>query len=340
MFVDGALSSKDGAFIEYSWAKPNERNFAKKLGFVKLYQKRGWVVGSGLYLEDIESVIKQSKKALEDRVDRYITLVVVISSFVILFLGILSFIVASKTNEAFESYNKEKERAMFHQSRLARMGVMISMIAHQWRQPLTELSSILMELETALKFKQMSEKMVQGSIKESERIVEFMSNTIEDFRNFFKPDKEAKEFLVDESCFEAIHLIEATLQNQNITLYKEIQSKAKVFGYPREFAQVIINLLTNAKDILLERSSANPMIKISSKVENQTLFVVVQDNGGGVDAQIEDKIFDPYFSTKKSTQGSGLGLYMSKMIIEKNMGGELVYQKKSDGAQFTIKIPL
>lgn len=338
MFVENAIKYKDGAFIEYSWAKPNKKEFAKKLGFVKHYEKLGWVIGSGLYMEDIECFLQESKRALEARIQKYINTVVLFSIAAILILSVLSFMIAQKTSEAFSKYNEEKERAMFHQSRLARMGVMISMIAHQWRQPLTELSSILMEIETTIRFKKANEFMLQESIKESEKLIDFMSNTIDDFRNFFKPDKEAKHFEVDKACLDACNLIDATLHNSGIALHKHFISNVRVFGYQREFSQVIINLLTNAKDILLEREIKNPTISISTKKEIFHVIISVEDNAQGVNKEIGEKIFEPYFSTKNSTQGSGLGLYISKMIIEKNMEGELRYENTSHGAKFTIRI--
>ena len=178
-FIDQTVKNPEGIFIEYYWQKPEELHFSKKLGFFRLYEKYNWVIGSGLYVDDIQKSIYENKKLLEEKIDKYIRLVVLISSLIILFIGLISFFMSKKITEVFEKYQEnvrkkevlledinknlelkvqkaiddvqKKDRAMLHQSRLARMGIMLSMIAHQWRQPLSEVSGILMELETASK---------------------------------------------------------------------------------------------------------------------------------------------------------------------------------------------
>ncbi|MBU0924028.1 HAMP domain-containing histidine kinase, partial [bacterium] len=233
---------------------------------------------------------------------------------------------------------QKKDRAMLHQSRLARMGTMLSMIAHQWRQPLSEVSGILMELETASKFKKADDTMIQESVKESNKVIQFMSYTIDDFRNFFKPDKQKVYFYIEDSCYEAISLIGASIKNYNITLNKKIKCNCEIYGYKREFAQVLLNLMSNAKDALIQKEIKNPTIDLEVDYIDGYSIVTIKDNAGGVNTEHMDLIFEPYFTTKGSLQGTGLGLYMSKMIIEKNMGGELSVENKDDGAVFKVKI--
>jgi signal transduction histidine kinase len=352
-FIDETIKKPNGIFIEYFWQKPNEANFSKKIGFFRLYEKYNWVIGSGLYVDDIQKSISENKRLLEEKIDKYIRLVVFISSLVIVFIGLISFFMSKKITEVFQTYQEnvrkkeilledinknlelkvqvaidevqKKDRAMLHQSRLARMGIMLSMIAHQWRQPLSEVSGILMELETASKFHKVSDEMIKESVNESNKLIQFMSYTIDDFRNFFKPDKEKVNFYIEDSCYEAISLITASIKNYNITLNKKIICNCEIYGYKREFAQVLLNLMSNAKDALIQR-----------EIENS--IVTVKDNAGGVEKEYLDLIFEPYFTTKSSLQGTGLGLYMSKMIIEKNMGGELSVENKDDGAIFKVKI--
>lgn len=171
-FIDESIKNPNGVFIEYYWQKPEEVHFSKKLGFFRLYEKYNWVIGAGLYVDDIQKSIYENKKVLEEKIDKYIRLVVLISSLVILFIGLISFFMSKKITEVFEKYQEnvrkkevlledinknlelkvqkaiddvqKKDRAMLHQSRLARMGIMLSMIAHQWRQPLSEVSGILL----------------------------------------------------------------------------------------------------------------------------------------------------------------------------------------------------
>ncbi len=363
-FIDDTIKHPEGIFIEYYWQKPKNVHFSQKLGFFKLYEKYSWVIGAGLYMDNIQSSILRDKKLLEKRINKYIRFVVIISFLVLISIGFLSFIVSNKVSKVFNEYKqsvrkkeillselnknletkvlkaiqevKNKDRAMLHQSRLARMGVMLSLIAHQWRQPLSKISAILMELETAIKFSKGNDALVLKSINTSNELLFYMSNTIDDFRNFFKPDKKKVDFYINDSISEAISLVQASINSLNIELEKDLRDNPLINGYKREFAQVILNLITNAKDILHQREIINPKIKLSVKIIKDELIISVSDNARGIKAEIIDLIFEPYFTTKESSKGTGLGLYMSKMIIEKNMNGELNVQNDKYGAVFTI----
>uniref|UniRef100_UPI004048486E sensor histidine kinase n=1 Tax=Aliarcobacter sp. TaxID=2321116 RepID=UPI004048486E len=233
---------------------------------------------------------------------------------------------------------KQKDRKILQQAKLARIGSMISMIAHQWRQPLSELSGILMELETAVRFKKADEKHILTAIEKSDKMIEFMSNTIDDFRNFYKPDKVKEEFLVSISCKNAINIIDATLKNCDISLNINIKDDKRIFGYPTEFAQVVLNILSNAKDILMEKKIQNPRIDINIDSKGILSIITIKDNAGGIHEKNLELIFDPYFSTKDTSKGTGLGLYISKLIIERNMGGELSVYNDEEGAVFKIVV--
>ena len=365
-YVDKALNNPNGVFSEFYWQKPNQTVASKKLGFLKHYEKYNWIIGAGLYMDDIDKSIANNKKLLEKRIDKYIRLVVVISFFVMVFISFISFFMSKKITEVFQKYKEnvkkkeflledmnrnleekiqiaieeaqKKDRAMLHQSRLARMGIMLSMIAHQWRQPLSEVAGILMELETASKFKKVDDKMIKESIEESNKLIQFMSYTIDDFRNFFKPDKQKVHFYIEDPCMEAISLINASIKNHNIDFHYNIKMNYEIYGYRREFAQVLLNLMSNAKDALIQRKIQNPRINLEVDYIDGFSIVTIKDNAGGVESEYLDLIFEPYFTTKSSLQGTGLGLYMSKMIIEKNMGGELSVENVDDGAIFKVKI--
>jgi signal transduction histidine kinase len=367
-FVEEAMKNPNGVFINYYWRKPGEVHSSKKLGFLKLYKKYNWVIGAGLYIEDIENSILENRKLLEIRVNKYVRQVVIFSSFIILIIGFLSFMISKKINRAFGNYKdnvkrkelelqdmnknlenrvenalheaKKKDRAMLHQSRLARMGSMLSMIAHQWRQPLSEISGILMELETASKFKKLDDNLLKDSVNESNRLIQFMSHTIDDFRNFFKPDKKKVRFYMDDACNEAISLVTASIKSCQIELYKKVKCNCVINGYEREFAQVMLNLISNAKDILNQRKIQNPKIDIVVDVVGKNAVITVEDNAGGVDEENMGLIFEPYFTTKEGSKGTGLGLYMSKMIIEKNMNGELSVENTANGAMFKVIVEM
>jgi signal transduction histidine kinase len=233
---------------------------------------------------------------------------------------------------------KRKDKAILQQSRLAKVGSMISMIAHQWRQPLSELSGILMELETATQFKKVNERHILTAVERSNTMIDFMSNTIDDFRNFYKPDKKKEYFFISDACKKAINLVDATLHNFSIDLRFTIVEDKKIFGYPSEYSQVILNLISNAKDILVEKEIKNPQINVTIESKGMKSIVTIKDNAGGIKEENLDLLFDPYYSTKETSKGTGLGLYISKLIIERNMGGELSVENDSEGAVFKIVV--
>ena len=325
-----------------------------------------------LYLEEnknnkslellIQKKIEQSKKSDKE----FSNFVLVLTLVVIVFMTFFSYIMILIVNDVIKKYKnevgntenelkllndtlfkkvqvgieeaKQKDKKILEQGKLARIGSMISMIAHQWRQPLSELSGILMELETATRFKKVDEKHILTAVEKSDKMIQFMSNTIDDFRNFYKPDKIKENFLVSNSCKNAINIINATLKNFHIKLNVNIENDKEIYGYPTEFAQVILNILSNAQDILIEKEIKNPRIDLSINSKGILSIITIKDNAGGINKKNQELIFDPYFSTKDSSKGTGLGLYISKLIIERNMGGELSVSNDNEGAIFKIVI--
>jgi len=230
--------------------------------------------------------------------------------------------------------NRQKDQQMLQQSRLAQMGEMISMIAHQWRQPLSAISSITASLEIRAQLNTLDNKTIIELAENISKYSQHLSTTIDDFREFFKSYKEKKETTYTELVESALGIIETSITNKNIKLYKELHSTNVFLTYPNEIKQVILNLLKNTEDVLIENNIDNP--KITIKTYDNTLLVC--DNGGGVPKDIIDKIFDPYFSTKRKKDGTGLGLYMSKTIIEQHCGGKLTVSNDSEGAVFKIEL--
>ncbi|NOX15558.1 MAG: histidine kinase [Epsilonproteobacteria bacterium] len=358
-FVNIAVSNPDGGFLDYYWRKPNAKTATKKLGFVKLYPPWKWVVGSGLYMDDISNSIKKEKDLLQKRINKQIQTIVLIALTFMFLVGILSFLISKNIINALNSYkqkvneneitlktkiidaikeSQKKDRTLFYQSRLAQMGEMLSMIAHQWKQPLSEISGIFMELETAYKFKKLNDKYILECAKDGDKITDFMSRTIEDFRNFFKPDKTKKRFYINSAVDEALRLIGATITSSNIQIIRDEMKNIAIYGYPNEFAQVILNICLNARDALVFRKIKKPKINLHIYKKETKSFLKISDNAGGIEKEIMEKIFDPYFSTKEKVDGTGLGLYMSKMIIEKSMNGKLVAENLKEGACFIIEV--
>lgn len=234
--------------------------------------------------------------------------------------------------------NREKDNQLLHQSRLAQMGEMISMIAHQWRQPLAAISSTSSAINIKAQLGTTTEEFLIENTDSISEYTNHLSATIDDFRNFFKSNKEKHETNFSELINSVKGIIKISIDNKKIELIEELNCNDKFITYSNEIKQVILNLIKNAEDILVEKEIKEPFIKIETSKEDNCLHLKVSDNGGGIPESIIDKIFDPYFSTKTKKDGTGLGLYMSKTIIEDHCGGELIVNNTKHGAQFTIKI--
>ncbi len=237
---------------------------------------------------------------------------------------------------------REKDNLLLRQSRMAQMGEMLRMIAHQWRQPLAAISATSASIELKANLNKLNNKIAQQKAQEIATFSQHLSKTIDDFRNFFKPNKEKEETSYNELIASVLEIISISIENENIELIQELNSHDKFISYPNELKQVILNLIKNAEDALIEKQIKNPYIKISTHTENDTYILEISDNAGGIAEDILSKIFDPYFSTKSKKDGTGLGLYMSKTIIEGHCSGELSVSNSSHGAIFKIvlhKIP-
>ncbi|MDD5372614.1 MAG: PAS domain S-box protein [Sulfurimonas sp.] len=233
--------------------------------------------------------------------------------------------------------NEEKQRVMFWQSRHASLGQMIANIAHQWRQPLTELTLALFNIKKAAQNEKADD--ISKFYDESKNIIKNMSQTIDDFTNFFSPDKEKYYFNVSDSILESIVLLESVINDEMITLKTNFEDM-KVLGITNELTQVMINLINNSKDAFIQNSILLREISITTKQESGFAVIEVQDNAGGITKENIEKIFEPYFTTKHKSRGTGLGLFMSKMICEQGLNGTLDVKSKKKTTTFSIKIPL
>ena len=231
--------------------------------------------------------------------------------------------------------NRLQDQQLVQQSKMAMMGEMISMIAHQWRQPLNIITLNTVKLETGfLLNKEVSNEEVYTIASEINKQSQYLSNTIDDFRYFYKPNKESETVNLEDVVSKSLSIIKASLINSHIEIVQEHNSKEEITLYYNEMMQVIINILKNSQDNFLKNDIKSPYIKITT--ENRTISIC--DNGGGIQEDTIEKIFDPYFSTKDEKNVTGLGLYMSKTIIEKHHGGTLHVENSADGVCFIIKI--
>jgi len=243
---------------------------------------------------------------------------------------------------------KEKDAYLFQQSRLAMMGEMLSMIAHQWRQPLGTIAANTISIQSAIELEQYNLKDDKGredffkflntKMDKTTLYIQDLSQTITNFSNFYKPDKKFIMVDITDILLKAYNLVFDSLDSHDIKVEFSLDSNYEFMMHENEFTQVILNIINNAKDQLLQNSIENPIINISTYIKNERLYIEIADNAGGIDKDSLDKIFDPYYSTKLERNGTGLGLYMSKVIIKDYHGGD-IYAKNSDsGAIFTIEI--
>ncbi len=233
--------------------------------------------------------------------------------------------------------NKEQQFHMLQQNRLSLKGEMISMIAHQWKQPLNNLSLINQMLIFQYEDGDLDNKAIEEFDKDSSKQIQQMSQTISDFTNFFSPEVNIREFYLKEVVQQSLDFLRPILVKENIDIHIRMKCETSILiqGFPNELGQMIINILNNAKDVLIERQIENPKIWVGAeRVQNQ-IHLSIEDNGGGIPFNVMGKIFDPYFSTK-AKNGTGLGLYMSKMIIEEHMDGQLLVSNTDHGARFEI----
>ncbi|MGB5792231.1 PAS domain-containing protein, partial [Poseidonibacter sp.] len=245
--------------------------------------------------------------------------------------------------------NNKKEQMLYQQSKLASMGEMISNIAHQWRQPLSLISTISSSLIVQIQLGIFEEKDGKRDLEKVLKSVEYLSTIIEKFRNFFNPNNEREIFSIDNIVRENLEIFETSYKSYNIEFILDLD-KSEIIGYKFELIQVIINILNNAKDALLEKvkSENRRLIFLKCYKTDNNAVIKIYDNAGGINRNLKEKIYEPYFTTKHQSQGTGLGLYMSNEIIKNHFKGSLLnetisykYENKSyKGEEFTIKIPL
>jgi PAS domain S-box-containing protein len=233
---------------------------------------------------------------------------------------------------------RQKERMLLQQNRLAAMGEMINNIAHQWRQPLNVLGLMLQQMRLFYEMDSFSAEYLDTSVTKSMGLINHMSQTIDDFRGFFKPDKEKVEFAVHEVVARTISLIEDGFKYQQIGIDLNASAQPVIFGFPNEYSQVLLNILMNARDALLERRPGAPLVTVTISREGEKAVVIIADNAGGIPEEILEKVFEPYFTTKGPDKGTGVGLFMSKIIIENNMGGKLTVSNSKEGAEFKVVV--
>ncbi len=233
---------------------------------------------------------------------------------------------------------REKDKKMLLQSRMALMGEMLSMIAHQWRQPLNSISSIVGNIQLDIALNGVNEIDINTKLNEINKIIQYLSETIDTFSRFYRKDTKKKKTDINKLIKDTLKIIEPSIEKYKIKLEKDIKCDNEIYIYQNYLKQVLLNIIKNAVDILKEKKLKTPKIIINAKKENSLCIIEIADNAGGIDEKIKDKIFDPYFTTKDEKNGTGLGLYMSKILVENYLNGHLKQYNNKNGAVFRIEL--
>jgi len=309
------------------------RNFVKKvtalqksINFQLQYQDTAINNNLDLLLKDIKQLLLKQRELAQNSV--YLTLnilFILVAIFLTLFMLFYRKLLISQ----------KQLQNLTYQSKLASMGEMIGNIAHQWRQPLTHLSFILMNLKTAYKHEKLTTKYLEQKTNLANAQIKYLSNTIDDFRDFFKNTDQKESFNLSDSIKEVINLLKESFKYHDIEIKYDLDDTITVKGYRGEFLQVVLNIFNNAKDEFLKRETNKPLINVKTYTSKESAKIEISDNAGGIKSELLEKVFEPYFSTKD--KGLGIGLYMSKIIIEKSEG-RLEVTNTKHGALFIITL--
>ncbi len=337
--------------------KPDTKLPSEKITFVKAFEEWDWAIGTGFYTDELDKQIKAKENHLkEEKKNNIINLLYLSVCLTIIFL-IISIYLSKVLEKYLTRYrkevlkyidkNREKDTMLAQQSKMAAMGEMIENIAHQWRQPLNLISVSSSGIKFRKEHNLLSDDEFVEGIDQITKSSNYLSQTIEDFREFFSTEKQMSLFNLKETFEKTFNLTSPQLSMKNIVLVKDLED-VEIRGYENELIQVIINLINNSKDELIKNEEMIRLIFVTLESNNKEAIINIKDNAGGVNEDIINRIFEPYFTTKHKSQGTGIGLYMSREIIVKHMEGsievrnvEYTYENNSyKGANFEIKLSL
>ncbi len=234
--------------------------------------------------------------------------------------------------------NIEKDHLLSHKSRSASMGEMIENIAHQWRQPLNILALVIQDIYISGQLGTLDADKLEENYSKANNVLQYMSQTIDDFRNFLKESDEVEVFPLSNIFKSVENILVPSLKTNSISISFPNADNLYLEGNQNEFLQVVLNIIKNAQDAIISNNIKKGIIQITAQLVNKKIIISIQDNAGGIAQENIDKIFDPYFTTKHKSQGTGIGLYMSKQIIEKNKDSKLYVTNAKEGANFIIEV--
>lgn len=343
------LKSKNDleGYYTYKYHLSNQKS-VNKISFIKVFEDWGWILGTGFHEDELLKKIEFKKDELNKVFDEYIQKIIIIGFLSTILLLVISFYISQIIENKFTEYKKDlnKSQTLLHQqSKMAAMGEMIGNIAHQWRQPLSTITTVAsgMSLQKEMGF--LTDEMFFDGTKKINASAQHLSKTIDDFRNFFSPDKVKTKFSIKNTFATTLDLISAQFNSKDIKIIKHIEN-LELYSYENELIQALINILNNARDELTNLPENIERLVFIDVYENksQEIVIIIKDNAGGIAEDIIDKVFEPYFTTKHKSQGTGIGLYMTEEIIVKHLKGKILVKNKDfiykniacKGAQFKI----
>ncbi|RXJ88405.1 histidine kinase [Arcobacter sp. CECT 8983] len=349
---------KGTAYLDYTHIRPKTNKEATKTSYIKDVPNWKWVMGMGFYQEDVNKLIAIQKDILDKKFEEDLYKLLFLSLSLTTVLLILSVRISRFLEVRFTKYREQikehleeitnQQNILAQQSKMAAIGTMIGNIAHQWRQPLSLISTAATGMKLKKEIGDLSDKEFNDDLEYINESTQYLSKTIDDFRNFFSTNKIKKEFTIDEAFENTFNLVNVQFKNHQIEIIKDIKD-TKIYGIQTELVQVLINILNNSRDELIKiKTEQRKLILVKTFEEKEQLIIEILDNAGGIDEETLEHVFEPYFTTKGPSQGTGIGLYMSQEIIVKHMHGQILMKnstfnyegKDYTGVKTTIKLSI
>ena len=347
------ISKAGNGFYSYVQnQKPDNKISTNKISYVQGLNEWQWLIGTGFYEDDIKDDIIEAKKRIDEKYDNYMKNILFIGLILMIILLLISKYISTFIEQKFNQYKIElnkKQTILHQQSKMAAMGEMIGNIAHQWRQPLSTITTASTGMILQKEMGILNDEFFFEATKKINSSAQHLSKTIDDFRNFFSPNKIKSNIYLENLFAITFDLISAQFSAKDIKIIKNIEN-IELYTYENELLQALINILNNARDELIKLPNDEEKFIFIDAFKSGTnkLEITIKDNAGGIKEENLEKVFEPYFSTKHKAQGTGIGLYMTEEIITKHLNGqifvenkEFVYDNKTYfGAQFTIELNL
>ena len=352
------IAQKSEAFLTYTEQLEDKTTLRIKSSYIRGIPKWNWILEKSFYQDTIQETIEKKTEKLNEDFNKNIMHIFSIAIVFTIILLLISIYISKLIDKKFKKHrlkiqeyieeNSQQQHILFQQSKMAAMGEMLGNIAHQWRQPLSVITTAATGMRLQKELEVLDDESFEQSITNITNSALYLSKTIDDFRNFFKTDKLETDFNIQDTFEKVFKLTNGQFSHNDITFDKNIE-EIKLFGLENELIQALINILNNSKDALMEIEKPIPrLIFIDVYKENEKIIIKIKDNAGGIDEKIIDKVCEPYFTTKHQSKGTGIGLYMTSEIIKKHMNGtfkiantEVNYENKIyKGLQTTIEVSI